>query len=104
MVRELKTKMPITDVMVYVNKFCADLNLPDNVEREATIMMKTIQDHGACCGVSPPTVAMVAIRYACEKADMGITYWNMAKIAEVTDVSLSANYRKAMDKIFKEAV
>ena len=94
MSRQLKLKLMPTKPEDYLQRFCSDLKVSDQVRRRAMGILRDIGDKEASSGHGPTGAAAAAIYISCILCHERRTQKQIADISGVTEVTIRSRYRE----------
>ena len=94
MSRQLKLKLMPTKPEDYLQRFCSDLKVSDQVRRRAMGILRDIGDKEASSGHGPTGAAAAAIYISCILCHERRTQKQIADISGVTEVTIRNRYRE----------
>ena len=94
MSRQLKLKLMPTKPEDYLQRFCSDLKVSDQVRRRAMGILRDIGDKEASSGHGPTGAAAAAIYISCNLCHERRTQKQIADISGVTEVTIRNRYRE----------
>ncbi|MFB6309047.1 MAG: transcription initiation factor IIB family protein [Haloarculaceae archaeon] len=96
-VRELNLEVKPADPKSYVPRFASDLDLPDEVERQARTLIDNARDAGLLSGKSPVGIAAAAIYAAALLCNRKVTQSQVSEVANVSEVTIRNRYKELLD-------
>ncbi|GAA0300592.1 transcription initiation factor IIB [Halarchaeum salinum] len=96
-VRELSLEVAPADPASYVPRFVSELDLSDEVERQARELLKTAGDQGVTSGKSPVGLAAAAIYAASLLANQKVTQSEVSDVTDVSEVTIRNRYQELLE-------
>jgi transcription initiation factor TFIIB len=96
--RELEIKMPMDDPAKYISKIASHVRLSQKTQNTAIKLLEKAKDKKGIVGKGPTGMAAAALYIAAIMNDQKLTQRELAKAANVTDVTVRNRY-KELDKI-----
>jgi len=96
-VQSLKMTMPIDDPLDYVTKIAEKANVSSEGEGLAIRIIRDAKTKHATMGKDPSGLAAAALYIACKKRKEKITQTDLAKAADVTEVTIRNRKRKLIE-------
>ncbi|KXA96676.1 transcription initiation factor IIB [candidate division MSBL1 archaeon SCGC-AAA259I09] len=100
--RELGIFLPPTDPARYVARFGSELNISGEAKVEAMKIIRKAQEERLTSGKSPPGTAVAAIYIASLKTGERRTQREIAKVADVTEVTIRNRYKEMVEELGEE--
>ncbi|KXA98210.1 transcription initiation factor IIB, partial [candidate division MSBL1 archaeon SCGC-AAA259I09] len=100
--RELNIDLPLTDPAKYVPRFGSELNISGEAKVEAMEIIRKAQEEKLTSGKSPSGTAAAAIYIATLKSGERRTQREVAKAADVTEVTVRNRYNKIAEELDAE--
>jgi transcription initiation factor TFIIB len=97
LVRRLKLEMPIHDPLDYISKIAVKAGLSGDIEGQAVRIVREAQRKRLTMGKDPRGVAAAALYMACKLKGTKVTQKQIAKAANITEVTLR-NRKKGLTK------
>ncbi|XP_058450327.1 transcription initiation factor IIB [Malaya genurostris] len=91
--KALATSVDLITTADFMSRFCANLDLPNTVQRAATHIARKAVEMDIVPGRSPISVAAAAIYMASQASDQRKTHKEIGDIAGVADVTIRQSYR-----------
>ncbi|XP_043484453.1 transcription initiation factor IIB [Leptopilina heterotoma] len=91
--KALQTNVEVITTGDFMSRFCANLQLPNNVQRCATHIARKTSELNIISGRSPISVAAAAIYMASQASDHKRSQKEIGEIAGVADVTIRQAYR-----------
>ncbi len=92
LLKELDIKMPVEDPVRCVSKIASKVKIPIKTERTAIRILGEAKQRGLVIGKKPIGMAATALYVACVLDDVRKTQKEIAKAANVTDVTLRSRF------------
>ncbi len=105
LVRELKLKSTHVDPISLIARYCADLNLNINVEKEAITVLRNFIKRNSVCGKDPKGLCAGSIYLVAKLKNFKVSQKDISKVIGVTEVTLRSRYKELLKNIsfnFKE--
>ncbi len=99
LVRELNLKSPHVDPVSLIPRFCADLGLDINIEKEAIKILKNFIERTSICGKDPKGLCAGAIYLVAKLKNHKVSQKDISKIIGVTEVTLRSRYKELLKNI-----
>ena len=99
LVRELNLKSPHIDPISLIPRYCADLGLPIEVEKEATSILKNFIQKSSVCGKDPKGLTAGAIYLVAKLKNRRVSQKEISKVIGVTEVTLRSRYKELLKSI-----
>jgi transcription initiation factor TFIIB len=96
-VRELSLEIQPADPESYVPRFVSDLDLPDEVERQARDLLATAKREGVHSGKSPVGLAAAAVYAAALLANEKVTQSAVSEVANISEVTIRNRYHELLE-------
>ncbi|MEE6208761.1 transcription initiation factor IIB 2, partial [Salarchaeum sp. III] len=96
-VRELGLEVAPADPASYVPRFVSDLNLSDEVERQARELLSNAQDEGITSGKSPVGLAAAAVYAASLLVNERVTQNQVSEVANISEVTIRNRYHELLE-------
>ncbi|KXA93305.1 transcription initiation factor IIB [candidate division MSBL1 archaeon SCGC-AAA259I09] len=100
--RELDIDLPLTDPARYVARFGSEVNVSGEAKVEAMEIIRKAQEERLTLGKSPSGTAAAAIYIAALKCGERRTQREVAKVADVTEVTVRNRYKKIVEELNEE--
>ncbi|KXA99550.1 transcription initiation factor IIB [candidate division MSBL1 archaeon SCGC-AAA259M10] len=97
--RELNIDLPLTDPAKYVARFGSELNISGEAKVEAMEIIRKAQEEKLTSGKSPSGTAAAAIYIATLKSGERRTQREVAKAADVTEVTVRNRYGEIVEEL-----
>ncbi len=99
LVRELNLKSTHIDPVSLIPRYCADLNLDIDIEKEASRMLQNFMNKSFICGKDPKGLCAGAIYLVAKLRNKKISQKEISKIIGVTEVTLRSRYKELLKNI-----
>jgi transcription initiation factor TFIIB len=99
LVRELNLKSIHIDPVSLIPRYCADLNLDIDIEKEASRMLQNFIKKSFICGKDPKGLCAGAIYLVAKLRNKKISQKEISKIIGVTEVTLRSRYKELLKNI-----
>ena len=99
LVRELNLKSPHIDPVSLIPRYCADLGLGIDIEKETVKVLKNYIAHSSICGKDPKGLAAACIYIAAKDGAIRRTQSHVANIAKITEVTLRSRAKQIKGKL-----
>ncbi|MFX1256471.1 MAG: transcription initiation factor IIB family protein [Promethearchaeota archaeon] len=99
LVRELNLKSPHIDPISLIPRYCADLHLGIEVEKETIKMLKNFIDKKSICGKDPKGLCAGAIYLVAKLKNKKVSQKEISRIINVTEVTLRSRYKELLQCI-----
>ena len=99
LVRELNLKSPHIDPVALIPRYCADLGLKINVEKEAIKVLKNFIANTSICGKDPKGLCAGSIYLVAKLKNQKISQKDISKVIGVTEVTLRSRYKEFLQHI-----
>ncbi len=96
-VRELGLEVAPADPASYVPRFVSDLDLSDEVERQARELLSNAQDEGITSGKSPVGLAAAAVYAASLLVNERVTQNQVSEVANISEVTIRNRYHELLE-------
>jgi len=96
-VRELELEVAPADPASYVPRFVSDLELDDEVERQARRLLDAAEDAGLYSGKSPVGLAAAAVYAAALLTNRSVTQREVSDVANVSEVTIRNRYHELLE-------
>jgi len=94
LVTEQDLEMRPIDPKQFVPRFCSELGLDPEIQREAQEILELTADEGLHSGKSPTGLAGAAIYIAATDTETKVTQSEIAEVAQVTEVTIRNRYQE----------
>ncbi|MFB6255299.1 MAG: transcription initiation factor IIB 2, partial [Haloplanus sp.] len=81
----------------YVPRFVSDLDLPDEVERQARRLVDAAREDGALSGKSPVGIAAAAVYAAALLTNRKVTQSEVSEVANISEVTIRNRYKELLE-------
>ncbi|MFX1236569.1 MAG: transcription initiation factor IIB family protein [Promethearchaeota archaeon] len=99
LVRELNLKSQHVDPVSLIPRYCADLGLDIEVEKEAIKILKNFIDKTSICGKDPKGLCAGAIYLVAKLKNKKVSQKEISHIISVTEVTLRSRYKDLLRNI-----
>ena len=99
LVRELNLKSPHIDPVALIPRYCADLGLKINVEKEAIKVLMNFIANTSICGKDPKGLCAGSIYLVAKLKNQKISQKDISKVIGVTEVTLRSRYKEFLQHI-----
>ncbi|KKN17753.1 hypothetical protein LCGC14_0962650 [marine sediment metagenome] len=99
LVRELNLKSPHIDPISLIPRYCADLGLNINVEKESIKILKNFIENTSICGKDPKGLCAGAIYLVAKLKNHKVSQKDISKVIGVTEVTLRSRYKEFLQNI-----
>ena len=96
-VRELGLEVQPADPASYVPRFCSELGLNDEVERQARDLLNGAQEAGVTSGKSPVGLAAAAIYASSLLTNQKVTQSAVSDVTNVSEVTIRNRYQELLE-------
>jgi transcription initiation factor TFIIB len=96
-VRELNLEVKPADPEQYVPRFASDLNLSEEVERRARMLLDRARERGVHSGKSPVGLAAAAVYAASLLTNEKVTQNQVSDVAEISEVTIRNRYKELLE-------
>ncbi|GGL61133.1 transcription initiation factor IIB [Halocalculus aciditolerans] len=96
-VRELSLEVAPADPASYVPRFASELDLSEEVERQARDLLTTAQETGVTSGKSPVGLAAAAIYAASLLTNQKVTQSAVSDVTDVSEVTIRNRYQELLE-------
>ncbi|GAA0308196.1 transcription initiation factor IIB [Halarchaeum salinum] len=96
-VRELSLKVAPADPTSYVPRFVSDLDLGDEVERQARDLLESAKQKGIYSGKSPVGLAAAAVYAAGLLTNERVTQNQVSEVANISEVTIRNRYHELLE-------
>lgn len=97
--RQLRLNLMPTRPEDYIQRFCSELGLKDEVRHKAVELLRTLGDRGSAQGHGPTGSAAAAIYVSCLLCNEKVTQRQLAIVTGVTEVTIRNRYRELLDEL-----
>ena len=99
LVRELNLKSTHVDPISLIPRYCADLGLNINLEKEATRVLTNYIRSNSVCGKDPKGLCAGAIYLVSKLKSSKVSQKSISKIIGVTEVTLRSRYKELLRNV-----
>jgi transcription initiation factor TFIIB len=99
LLKTLKQNVPQVNPSRYISKIVNKLNLSGETEQIAVKILVTASDHRFTNGRSPGGIAAACIYISCQLTGERLTQTRIAKVAQVTEVTIRNRYKELAQKL-----
>jgi transcription initiation factor TFIIB len=99
LVRELNLKSPHIDPVSLIPRYCADLGLNMNVEKESIKILKKFIETTSICGKDPKGLCAGALYLVSKLKNHKVSQKEIANVIGVTEVTLRSRYKEFLNYI-----
>ncbi len=99
LVRELNLKSPHVDPISLIPRYCADLGLDIEVEKETIKMLKNFIKKTSICDKDPKGLCAGAIYLVAKLKNKKVSQKEISRIINVTEVTLRSRYKELLKSI-----
>jgi transcription initiation factor TFIIB len=99
LVRELNLKSPHIDPVSLIPRYCADLGLDINIEKEAVKVLTNFINNSSICGKDPKGLCAGAIYLIAKLKNHKVSQKDISRIIGVTEVTLRSRYKELLKNI-----
>jgi transcription initiation factor TFIIB len=96
-VRELSLEIKPADPKSYVPRFVSDLDLSEEVERQARELLDAARDSGTLSGKSPVGLAAAAVYAAALLTNEKVTQSQVSEVASISEVTIRNRYHELLE-------
>ncbi len=96
-VKELKLEVKPADPESYVPRFVSDLDVSDEVERQARDLIESGRQAGQLSGKSPVGLAAAAVYAAALLTNQKVTQSEVSEVANVSEVTIRNRYKELLE-------
>ncbi|CCQ34744.1 Transcription initiation factor IIB 4 protein [Halorhabdus tiamatea SARL4B] len=96
-VRELNLEVKPADPESYVPRFVSDLDLSEEVSRQARELIESARKEGVLSGKSPVGIAAAAIYAAALLSNERITQGEVSEVANISEVTIRNRYKELLE-------
>ena len=93
LVNELDLRMPVTDSIQCIARIASRVGIAEKTKRYAVTVLKQAQENEISAGKDPMGLAAAALYLSCVKNGEDRTQHNIAKAANVTEVTIRNRYK-----------
>jgi transcription initiation factor TFIIB len=99
LVRELNLKSPHIDPISLIPRYCAEVGLPIEVEKEAIKILKRFIEKSSICGKDPKGLCAGAIYLVAKLKNRRVSQKEISHVIGVTEVTLRSRYKELLKSI-----
>jgi transcription initiation factor TFIIB len=99
LVRELNLKSPHIDPVSLIPRYCADLDLGIEIEKETIKVLKRFIAHASICGKDPKGLCAGAIYLVAKLKNRKVSQKEISRVINVTEVTLRSRYKELLNGI-----
>ncbi|MBY9005527.1 MAG: transcription initiation factor IIB family protein [Candidatus Lokiarchaeota archaeon] len=99
LVRELNLKPPNIDPISLIPRYCADLGLPIEIEKNVIKILRSFIDKNAICGKDPKGLCAGSIYLVSKLKNRRVSQKEISNVIGVTEVTLRSRYKELMKNI-----
>ena len=99
LVRELNLKSPHVDPVSLIPRYCAELSLPIEVEKEAISILKKFIQKSSICGKDPKGLCAGSIYLVAKLKNRRVSQKEISQVIGVTEVTLRSRYKELLKSI-----
>ena len=99
LVRELNLKSPHIDPVSLIPRYCADLGLGIEIEKETIKVLKNYIAHSSICGKDPKGLCAGSIYLVAKLKNRRVSQKEISRIINVTEVTLRSRYKELLKNI-----
>ena len=99
LVRELNLKSPHIDPISLIPRYCADLGLSINVEKEAINVLKRFIQKNSICGKDPKGLCAGSIYLVAKLKNRRVSQKDISQVIGVTEVTLRSRYKELLKSL-----
>lgn len=99
LVRELNLKSPHIDPISLIPRYCADLGLDINVEKEAIKVLKNFIATTSICGKDPKGLCAGSVYLVAKLKNKKVSQKDISRVIGVTEVTLRSRYKEFLQHI-----
>jgi len=96
-VRELKLEVKPADPEQYVPRFASDLDLSEEVSRQARELLRSSRERGVHSGKSPVGLAAAAVYAAALLTNETVTQSEVSEVANISEVTIRNRYKELLE-------
>ncbi len=97
--KELQLKMEPVKAQDYIERFCNELGLDNNIQKEAKKIIDEAERIEMLSGKCPSGLAAAAIYISAKNRKKKITQHDIAKVAFVTEVTIRNRYKELVEEL-----
>ncbi len=99
LVRELNLKSQHIDPVSLIPRYCADLGLNINIEKEAIKVLKNFIQNTSICGKDPKGLCAGAIYLVSKLKNQKVSQKDISRVIGVTEVTLRSRYKEFLQNL-----
>lgn len=99
LVRELNLKSPHIDPISLIPRYCADLGLSIDVEKEAINVLKRFIQKTSICGKDPKGLCAGSIYLVAKLKNRRVSQKEISQVISVTEVTLRSRYKELLKSL-----
>ncbi|MFX1571283.1 MAG: transcription initiation factor IIB family protein [Promethearchaeota archaeon] len=99
LVRELNLKSQHIDPVSLIPRYCADLELNINIEKEAIKILKNFIQNTSICGKDPKGLCAGAIYLVSKLKNQKVSQKDISRVIGVTEVTLRSRYKEFLQNL-----
>ncbi|MFX1311117.1 MAG: transcription initiation factor IIB family protein [Promethearchaeota archaeon] len=99
LVRELNLKSQHVDPISLIPRYCADLELSINIEKEAIKILKNFIQSTSICGKDPKGLCAGAIYLVSKLKNQKVSQKDISRVIGVTEVTLRSRYKEFLQNL-----
>lgn len=99
LVRELNLKSPHIDPISLIPRYCADLDLGIEIEKETIKVLRNYIDKSSICGKDPKGLCAGSIYLVAKLKNRKVSQKEISQIINVTEVTLRSRYKELLKSI-----
>jgi len=99
LVRELNLKSNHIDPISLIPRYCADLGLPIEVEKEAVTVLKNFIHKSSTCGKDPKGLCAGAVYLVAKLKNRRVSQKEISQVIGVTEVTLRSRYKELLKSL-----
>ena len=99
LVRELNLKSPHIDPVSLIPRYCADLGLGIDIEKETIKVLSKFIERSSICGKDPKGLCAGAIYLIAKLKNRKISQKEISRVINVTEVTLRSRYKELLNGI-----
>jgi transcription initiation factor TFIIB len=100
LIRELNLKPPPPDPISFVPRFISELNLDIKAQSPTIKVIRAFTSRSCSIGKDPRVIAASALYLVCKMINITISQKRIAKVAQITNISLCKRYKEILDLLF----
>ena len=99
LVRELNLKSQHIDPVSLIPRYCADLGLNINIEKEAIKVLKNFIENTSICGKDPKGLCAGSIYLVSKLKNRKVSQKDISRVIGVTEVTLRSRYKEFLQNL-----